>query len=86
MRHDPGLAASPPVRYMLKMEGCEFVDTGHFALETHVEEIATAIKEFLTLPAGPGATFEIIATSADSDSFRTTELVSFAILTRGVQI
>jgi pimeloyl-ACP methyl ester carboxylesterase len=25
-----------------------FVDTGHFALETHVEEIATAIREFLT--------------------------------------
>ena len=25
-----------------------FVDTGHFALETHVEEIATAIGEFLT--------------------------------------
>jgi hypothetical protein len=24
------------------------VDTGHFALETHVEEIATAIGEFLT--------------------------------------
>jgi len=25
-----------------------FVDTGHFALETHAEEIATAIAEFLT--------------------------------------
>ena len=25
-----------------------FVDTGHFALETHAEEIATAIGEFLT--------------------------------------
>ena len=25
-----------------------FVDTGHFALETHVEPIATAIREFLT--------------------------------------
>lgn len=25
-----------------------FVDTGHFALETHVEEIATAIRKFLT--------------------------------------
>lgn len=25
-----------------------FVDTGHFALETHVEEIATAIGEFLS--------------------------------------
>ena len=25
-----------------------FVETGHFALETHVEEIATAIRKFLT--------------------------------------
>jgi pimeloyl-ACP methyl ester carboxylesterase len=25
-----------------------FVDTGHFALETHVQEIASAIGEFLT--------------------------------------
>ena len=25
-----------------------FVDTGHFALETHVEAIATVIGEFLT--------------------------------------
>ena len=25
-----------------------FVNTGHFALETHVEEIATAIRGFLT--------------------------------------
>jgi hypothetical protein len=25
----------------------QFLDTGHFALETHVEEIAEAIKEFL---------------------------------------
>ncbi|MFE4832464.1 alpha/beta fold hydrolase [Streptomyces sp. NPDC056672] len=25
-----------------------FLDTGHFALETHVEEIATAIREFPT--------------------------------------
>lgn len=29
-------------------EDVRFVDTGHFALETHVEEIATAIGEFLT--------------------------------------
>jgi pimeloyl-ACP methyl ester carboxylesterase len=25
-----------------------FLDTGHFALETHVEEISTAIREFLS--------------------------------------
>jgi hypothetical protein len=29
-------------------EQVRFVDTGHFALETHAEEIATAIAEFLT--------------------------------------
>jgi len=26
-----------------------FFDTGHFALETHSEEIATAIRDFLTV-------------------------------------
>jgi pimeloyl-ACP methyl ester carboxylesterase len=30
-----------------------FLDTGHFALETHAEEIAAAIREFLTARAGP---------------------------------
>ncbi len=30
-----------------------FVDTGHFALETHVEEISTAIDEFLTRSLSP---------------------------------
>ena len=30
-----------------------FVDTGHFALETHVEEISTAIGEFLTRSLSP---------------------------------
>ena len=30
-----------------------FVDTGHFALETHVEEIAAAIGEFLTRSLSP---------------------------------
>ena len=30
-----------------------FVDTGHFALQTHVEEIATAIGEFLTRSPSP---------------------------------
>jgi len=27
-----------------------FVDTGHFALETHGDEIASAIREFLVSP------------------------------------
>jgi pimeloyl-ACP methyl ester carboxylesterase len=29
-----------------------FLDTGHFALETHTEEIATAIRDFLTATTG----------------------------------
>ncbi len=32
-----------------------FLNTGHFALETHVVEIATAIKEFLDMCGVPGA-------------------------------
>lgn len=31
-----------------------FLDTGHFALETHAEEIANAIKEFLEASGVPG--------------------------------
>lgn len=31
----------------------EFLDTGHFALETHVVEIAAAMKEFLTADGAP---------------------------------
>jgi pimeloyl-ACP methyl ester carboxylesterase len=27
-----------------------FFDTGHFALETHCDEIASAIREFLVIP------------------------------------
>jgi pimeloyl-ACP methyl ester carboxylesterase len=30
----------------------EFLDTGHFALETHVEEIASAMRQFLAKTAG----------------------------------
>jgi pimeloyl-ACP methyl ester carboxylesterase len=30
----------------------EFVDTGHFALETHLEEITVAMKQFLAKTAG----------------------------------
>ena len=29
MRHDPGLAASPPVRYTLKVEGCRYSPSPH---------------------------------------------------------
>jgi pimeloyl-ACP methyl ester carboxylesterase len=30
----------------------QFLDTGHFALETHPEEVAAAMREFLTKTAG----------------------------------
>ena len=30
----------------------QFLDTGHFALETHVEEVAAAMREFLEKHAG----------------------------------
>jgi pimeloyl-ACP methyl ester carboxylesterase len=30
----------------------QFLDTGHFALETHVEEIAAAMRQFLAKTAG----------------------------------
>jgi pimeloyl-ACP methyl ester carboxylesterase len=30
----------------------QFVDTGHFALETHVEEIDAAMREFLAKTSG----------------------------------
>jgi pimeloyl-ACP methyl ester carboxylesterase len=30
----------------------QFLDTGHFALETHVEEIAVAMREFLAKTSG----------------------------------
>jgi pimeloyl-ACP methyl ester carboxylesterase len=33
----------------------EFLDTGHFALETHATEIATAMKAFLKAPEGSSA-------------------------------
>ena len=30
----------------------KFLDTGHFALETHVEEVALAMKQFLANSTG----------------------------------
>lgn len=36
----------------------EFLETGHFALETHVEQIATAVKEFLSANLASRATDE----------------------------
>jgi hypothetical protein len=39
---------SPAKKKSLPDADVRFVDSGHFALETHVAEIATAIGEFLT--------------------------------------
>ena len=33
----------------------QFLETGHFALETHVEEVACAMREFLQKALGPGS-------------------------------
>ena len=32
----------------------QFLETGHFALETHVEEVASAMREFLQKALGEG--------------------------------
>ncbi len=48
-KHDPFF--TPPGAEAFKRDNpnatVQFLDTGHFALETHVEEIALAIKQFL---------------------------------------
>jgi NAD(P)-dependent dehydrogenase (short-subunit alcohol dehydrogenase family) len=54
----PAVVATPIYERFVPQDQLEatlhsFVDTGHFALETHVEEIATAIGEFLTRHALP---------------------------------
>jgi pimeloyl-ACP methyl ester carboxylesterase len=48
-KHDPFFipAGAEAYREDLPDAKVEFLDTGHFALETHVVEIATAMKEFL---------------------------------------
>ncbi|HEY6312824.1 MAG TPA: alpha/beta fold hydrolase [Streptosporangiaceae bacterium] len=49
-RNDPFFlpAGAEAFRRHIPDTDVRFVDTGHFALETHVEEIAAAIDEFLT--------------------------------------
>ncbi|WP_433888122.1 alpha/beta fold hydrolase [Streptomyces sp. CA-111067] len=49
-RNDPFFlpAGAEAFRRDLPDADIRFVDTGHFALETHAEEIATAIRDFLT--------------------------------------
>jgi len=48
-QHDPFFlpAGAEAFKRDLPDADVRFVDTGHFALETHVGEIATAIAEFL---------------------------------------
>jgi len=48
-RNDPFFLPAGAEAYKRDLPAAEvrFLDTGHFALETHVEEIATAIGEFL---------------------------------------
>ncbi len=48
-KHDPFFlpAGAEAFRRDLPNAVVQFVDTGHFALETHAEEIATAIRNFL---------------------------------------
>lgn len=49
-RYDPFFLPAGAEAFKRDIPGADvrFVDTGHFALETHAEEIATAIAEFLT--------------------------------------
>jgi len=53
-RNDPFFLPPGAEAFKRDMPGAvvRFVDTGHFALETHVEEIAAAIREFLAAHTG----------------------------------
>jgi pimeloyl-ACP methyl ester carboxylesterase len=49
-KHDPFFLPAGAEAFKRDIPGAEvrFFDTGHFALETHCEEIAAAIREFLS--------------------------------------
>lgn len=53
-KHDPYFipAGAEAFRRDLPDAIVQFLDTGHFALETHVEEVAQAVREFLADRAG----------------------------------
>ena len=55
--HDPFFipAGAEAFRKDLPDAKIEFLNTGHFALETHATEIATAMKAFLKPPEGSSA-------------------------------
>jgi pimeloyl-ACP methyl ester carboxylesterase len=48
-KHDPFFIPAGAEAFKNDIPGArvEFLDTGHFALETHVDEVATAMREFL---------------------------------------
>jgi len=50
-RNDPFFLPAGAEAFKRDIPGADvrFVDTGHFALETHVEQIATAIRQFLSV-------------------------------------
>jgi pimeloyl-ACP methyl ester carboxylesterase len=56
-KHDPYFipAGAEAFRRDIPSATVQFLDTGHFALETHVEEIATAMRQFLAaIPQSAG--------------------------------
>ncbi|GGD11443.1 alpha/beta fold hydrolase [Aureimonas glaciei] len=56
-RHDPAFLPAGAMAYRRDLPEAEIhlLDAGHFALETHAEEIATLIRQFLVRVAGPTA-------------------------------
>jgi pimeloyl-ACP methyl ester carboxylesterase len=54
-KNDPFFLPAGAEAFKRDLPGADvrFVDTGHFALETHVEPIATAIRQFLARQASP---------------------------------
>jgi pimeloyl-ACP methyl ester carboxylesterase len=53
-KHDPFFIPAGAEAYRRENPSAivELLDTGHFALETHVEEIAGAMRQFLAKTAG----------------------------------
>lgn len=54
-RHDPAFVPAGAAAYQRDVPDAQvhLLDAGHFALETHAEEVATLIREFLNGAAGP---------------------------------
>jgi pimeloyl-ACP methyl ester carboxylesterase/uncharacterized protein (DUF302 family) len=56
-KHDPYFIPAGAEAFRRDIPGAivQFLDTGHFALETHVDEVAGAVREFLAARSGDGA-------------------------------